>query len=108
MSSPGGYKIASRNRSFEAYLDPSVRSARRVQRIVSSLREQIAAGGCEALRIRCVLRDPREIYRLELDVPEIGMSRVTLLDREALEQLLQHDEVRARVRPGGLASRAAR
>jgi hypothetical protein len=108
MSAPGAYKVASRNRSFEAYLDPSVRSARRIDRIVRSLREQIAAGDGECVRIRCVLRDPREIYRLELDLPEIGVSRMTLLDRDALEQLLAHEDVRARVRATGLASRSAR
>jgi hypothetical protein len=103
MTPPGAYKVASRNRSFESYLDPSVRSARRIARIVRSLREQIAAGDGECVRIRCVLRDPREIYRLELDLPEIGVSRITLLDRDALEELLAHDDVRMRVHASGLA-----
>lgn len=95
MKLSGAYKIASRNRSFDAYLQPSMRRARRVSRIVASLRDQILGDGVESLRVRCVLRDPREIFRVELDVPSLGYQRITLLDRDALEQLLEHDEVRA-------------
>ncbi|HVP31021.1 MAG TPA: hypothetical protein VMW35_17850 [Myxococcota bacterium] len=95
MKLPGAYKIASRNRSFDDYLHPAMRSARRVSRIVDSLRAQILGDGVESLRIRCVLRDPREIFRVELDVPALGYQRITLLDRDALEQLLEHDDVRA-------------
>lgn len=103
MKLTGAYKIASRNRSFDAYLHPSMRSARRVRRIVDSLRAQILGDGVESLRVRCVLRDPREIFRVELDVPSLGYQRITLLDREALDQLLDHDDVRALLhRPGPL------
>lgn len=104
MKLPGAYKIASRNRSFDAYLHPSMRSARRIRRIVDSLRAQILGDGVESLRVRCVLRDPREIFRVELDVPSLGYQRITLLDREALELLLDHDDVRALLhRPGPLS-----
>src|SRR5512134_1640618 len=103
MKLPGAYKVASRNRSFDAYLQPSMRSARRVQRIVDSLRDQILGEGVESLRVRCVLRDPREIFRVELDVPSLGYQRITLLDRDALEQLLDHEDVRALLhQPGPL------
>jgi hypothetical protein len=103
MNPSGAYKIASRNRSFETHLDPSLRSQRRVQRIVTSLQNEIVGGGGgERLRIRRVIKDPREIFRLELDVPELGYQRTTLLDREALELLLQAEEVRALVRPSAL------
>ena len=50
------------------------------------------------IRVRQVFREPREIYRLEIDIPELGYQRTTLLDRGALEQLLETDEVRAVVR----------
>lgn len=102
MQPRGAYKIASRNRALELYDDPSVRSARRVQRILSSLRAQIVEGGGEGIRIRRVIKDPREIYRLELELPEVGGWRTTLLDRSALEQLLEAEEVRALVRTSAL------
>jgi hypothetical protein len=101
MRPPGSYKIASRQRAFDAFLDPRARGARRVRRIVESLRDQIAGGGEEAgLRIRRIFSTPREIFRVELEVPELGYQRTTLLDREALEELLTAEAVRARVRLG--------
>jgi len=42
--------------------------------------------------------NPREVFRLELELPELGYQRTTLLDREALDALLEADDVRARVR----------
>jgi hypothetical protein len=97
MRPPGNYKIASRSRAFDALLEPEVRSARRAQRLIDSLRAQILAGS-EGLRIRRVFSSPREVFRLELEVPELGYQRTTLLDRDALEELLTADEVRAVVR----------
>jgi hypothetical protein len=47
------------------------------------------------LRIRRVFRTPREIYRLEFNIPDREYQRTTLLDRDALEELLEVDEVRA-------------
>jgi hypothetical protein len=64
--------------------------------VLESLRSEILeGGGAGSLRIRCVFRSPREIYRLELELPERDYQRTTLLDREALEKLLRADEVRA-------------
>lgn len=101
MRPPGSYKIASRQRAFDAFLDPRLRTARRVRRIVESLRDQIVDGGSDSgLRIRRVFSTPREIFRVELELPEIGCLRTTLLDRAALEELLAADDVRARVRSG--------
>lgn len=71
------------------------RDESRVRRIVASLREDILeGGGATNLRIRRVFRRPREIYRLELALPDLGYQRITLLDREALEELLEADDVR--------------
>jgi hypothetical protein len=95
MKPPGAYRIASRNRSFEAVLEPSVRSARRLERILGSLRSQIREGGRERVRLRRVFKDPREIFRLEVEFPELACQRITLLDREALEQLLSAEDVLA-------------
>ncbi|MEB2346853.1 MAG: hypothetical protein OZ948_19225 [Deltaproteobacteria bacterium] len=99
MRPPGSYKIASRARAFDALLDPRRRGARRVRRIVESLRDQIVDGGQETgLRIRQVFSTPREIFRVEIERPELAYQRTTLLDRDALEALLAADDVRARVR----------
>ncbi len=70
----------------------------REMRIVDSLRHQILEGGeSQNLRIRCVLEQPRAIYRIEIDVPEMNYLRTTLLDGEALEELLACDDVRSLV-----------
>jgi hypothetical protein len=69
--------------------------AGREMRIVDSLRHQILEGGDDQnLRIRRVLQGPRTIYRIEIDVPELNYLRTTLLDGEALEELLAFDDVR--------------
>jgi len=99
MRPPGSYKIASRSRAFDAYLDPGARGARRARRIIESLRDEIVeGGGGDGLRIRRIFSSPREVFRLELELPELGYQRTTLLDRDALEELLAADDVRARVR----------
>ena len=98
MAIPGSYKIASRNRSFDAVGDPALGGVQRVQRILDSLIQQILQeGGCQSVRVRRVFSTPREIFRLELELPEFGYQRTTLLDRDALEELLEIDEVRSRM-----------
>jgi len=83
---------------FESYVDPILRGDRRLRRILESLRLEIVDGGAGCnLRIRQVFKAPREIYRLELELPELGYQRTTLLAREALEELLESDGVRAAV-----------
>ena len=99
MTIRGSYKIASRSGAFDGYLDPAVRCARRVERILDSLRAQITADdGRKTVRIRRILSEPREVFRLEIEIPEQGYQRTTLLDRDALEELLEVEEVRERVR----------
>jgi hypothetical protein len=100
MNPPGRFKIAARSRALEPLLDPRLRGARRARRILQSLRHEIVEGGAsDGLRIRRVFSSPREIFRLELELPEFGYQRTTLLDRDALEELLAAEDVRARVRP---------
>jgi len=93
----GLYKISNRPRSVDATLDPVSRRERRVERIVESLRAEIIEGNC-GVRIRRIFENPRELFRLELELPELGYQRTTLLDREALDALLAADDVRSRVR----------
>ena len=97
MQPPGTFKIQSRRRSVATdYLDPLAYRNSRAQRIVDSLCEQILEGG-ENLRIRRIFEEPRAIYRIELDVPILKYQRTTLLDGDALEELLEIEEVRSRV-----------
>ena len=99
MKPRGTYKIANRGPTLDTLLDPIVRSEMRSQRILRSLRDEIVeSGGGQSLRIRQVFSTPREIYRLELELPELGYQRTTLLDRDALEELLEADEIRRIVR----------
>ena len=106
MRPPGSFKIARRHRlgpqktRAKAAVTPSrhlpLSDEDRPQRVLESLRSEILEGG-EAgnLRIRRVFQFPREIFRLEFEIPEREYQRTTLLDRDALEELLEFDEVRA-------------
>ena len=103
MKPPGSFKIANRGRISDGWRDPLSCGAPRSQRIVDSIRAQVAEGGPgQSLRIRQVFRGPRELFRLELDLPEFGYQRTTLLDREALEELLATEEIRHLVEPSPL------
>jgi hypothetical protein len=98
-----GRSLVNRGRALDGLLDPLARSEMRCRRILRSLRDEIiGCGGGDALRIRQVFQTPREIYRLELELPELGYQRTTLLDRDALEELLEADEVREIVRSSAL------
>jgi hypothetical protein len=120
MRPPGAFKIAHRGRNvrtttvaahreaadpsgdpaveFNACVGPLLAGDARSQRILASLRNQIVEAGDSAnLRIRQVFSQPREIFRLELELPQLGFQRTTLMDRDALEQLLETDEVRSLV-----------
>ncbi len=94
MKPPGSYKLARRCRRAPSLLDQIAPGEGRAQRIVDSLREQISEGGTANLRIRRIFETPREIFRVEIDLPDMKYQRTTLLDRDALEELLETDEVR--------------
>ena len=79
-------------------MDPLALCDDRSDRIVNSLRIQILEGDPEqSLRIRQIFDNPREIYRVEIQRPDQAYQRTTLLDRDALEDLLATDDIRARV-----------
>jgi hypothetical protein len=83
---------------IEHALHGVARAERRTQRIVDSICDEIRGGGERSiLRIRRVFVAPREIFRVELDRPDLGYQRTTLLGREALEALLESDGVRTAI-----------
>lgn len=98
MPERGAFKIASRHRAFDAIVEVATRGGRRTRRIVDSLRHEILEAEGRTVRVRRIFETPRDVYRLELELPEMGYQRTTLLDRDSLEELLATDEVRARVR----------
>jgi hypothetical protein len=106
MRPPGSFKIARRHRLGKN--SPRANAAAtpchplplsdedRSQRVLDSLRNEILEGGeTGSLRIRRIFQSPREIYRLEIQIPEREYQRTTLLDRDALEELMEADEIRA-------------
>jgi hypothetical protein len=105
MRPPGSFKIARRHRLGQNSSRENAAATRyplplsdedRSQRVLDSLRNEILEGS-EAgnLRIRRIFQSPREIYRLEIEIPEREYQRTTLLDRDALEELMEADEIRA-------------
>jgi hypothetical protein len=98
VRSPGSYRINGRARSLERALHPALRGARRAERILDSIRVELSGEeACERVRVRRILSEPVEVFRLELARPELRYQRVTLLDRECLEELLETDGVRERL-----------
>jgi hypothetical protein len=114
MKPHGTYKIAHRRNPdgagltphpvprrsvYDPLLDPILGGTSRLIRLLDSLREQIVRCNDGAnVRVRQVFREPQEIFRIEIELPELGYQRTTLLDRDALEELLEIDEVRAVIR----------
>jgi hypothetical protein len=83
MTIRGSYKIGSRSGAFDGYLDPALRCARRVERILDSLRAQITADdGGKTVRVRRILSEPREVFRLEIEIRDRAINEPRL-DRES-------------------------
>ena len=73
-----------------------------MQRILDSLRLELAGeGGCARSACAASCREPVEVFRLEFERPELSYQRVTLLDRDCLEELLETDGVRHRIEDPG-------
>jgi len=96
MPQRGSFRFARRVRAFEASQDPVLQRMRRVERLIDSLRLEIQ-DGATTVRARRVFETPREVFRVEIESPGLGYQRTTLLDREALEELLEVDAVRVRL-----------
>jgi hypothetical protein len=100
MKPHGTYRLLGSNHEpDDARPEVALGNAMRTQRIVDSLRCEISNSEyARELRIRQVFTNPREIFRIEFEVPEMNYQRTTLLDRDALEELLEVDEIRALLR----------
>ena len=114
MKPPGTYKIryqrdANVGARWMSPLDDPIERAlhgvtlaeRRTRRIVDSISDEIREGGeGSTLRIRRVFVAPREIFRVEIQRPDLGYQRTTLLGRDALEALLECDVVQTAIEDG--------
>ena len=101
MKQPGRFKLGGRHGDFDPMYPPQAigYAQDRTQRIVDSLRLEILSGGDDQnLRVRRIFEAPRAIYRIELENPELNYQRTTLLDGDALEDLLETDGVRDRLK----------
>jgi hypothetical protein len=74
-------------RGYLSFLTPDARRARRVRRILDSILQDLDQGGTAS--VRQILRGPVELYRLELELPELAYQRTTILDRKTLTTLLE-------------------
>ena len=87
---PGSFRVGSQRRTYSVYIDPRSRRAHRINRILASIREDLDQGGTAS--VRQILRGPVELYRLELELPELAYQRTTILDRETLTALLERTD----------------
>ena len=84
---PGSFRHAHQARGLELFVDPVDPMGRRVGRILASIQQDLDEG-CTAL-VRQILRGPRELYRLEIERPDMAYQRTTILDRDTLTALLE-------------------
>jgi hypothetical protein len=78
------------------------RAERRTHRVVASISDELRSGDeRSSLRIRRVFAAPREVFRVELERPDLSYQRTTLLGREALEELLETDGIQTAVEVEG-------
>ncbi len=84
---PGSFRISSQRRALELHANPWNIGERRIARILVSIQADLSEGG--TCRVRQILKNPRELYRLEIERPDMAYERITILDSDALEQLLE-------------------
>jgi hypothetical protein len=84
----GSFRIGNQRRAYEdVYTDPHVQRARRIHGILASIRDDLDQGG--TAYVRQILSTPVELYRLELELPDLAYQRTTILDRDTLTVLLE-------------------
>ncbi|MEE9282038.1 MAG: hypothetical protein V3V67_17870 [Myxococcota bacterium] len=86
-SIPRSFRRLRHARPFELDLDEIEKRERRIRRIISSIQRDVDEGG--RAYVRQILRGPLELYRIELERPEMSYQRTTIVDRATLELLLE-------------------
>ncbi len=84
---PGSFRRLRGARAFDLNLDEIEKRERRVRRILSSIQRDLDEGG--RAYVRQILRGPLELYRIELERPDMSYQRTTIVDRATLETLLE-------------------
>ncbi len=84
---PGSFKLSNQRGALDLHANPWDIGERRIARILVSIQSDLSEGG--TCRVRQILTNPRELYRLEIERPDMAYERVTILDSDALEQLLE-------------------
>jgi len=87
LREPRGFEFAHLMPHFEAGEAQRAKAQRRVRRILASIQRDVDAGGTAL--VRQILALPRELYRIEVERPDMSYLRTTVLDREALTALLE-------------------
>ncbi|MCP4004113.1 MAG: hypothetical protein GY725_07960 [bacterium] len=83
----GNFRVMRHRRTLDIYPDPVRKRERRIRAIISSIQRDVDEGG--RARVRQILKGPCELYRLELELPEMSYQRTTILDRDTLTELLE-------------------
>ncbi len=84
---PGRFRLSNQPRGFDAGLAPWSGTQRRVRAILDSIHRDMFEGG--TARVRQILSTPRELFRVEVEREEWAYLRTTILDRDALEALIE-------------------
>jgi hypothetical protein len=100
MKPHGTYRLTgSARRRGQESTPPAVVGALRAQRIVDSLRDEVTNNAeIQGIRVRQVFSRPREMFPVEFEAPGMKYQRTTLIDRDALEELLEVEEVSVLIR----------
>ena len=87
LSEPRGFEFAHLMPAFTAGEAQQRKAERRVRRILESIQRDVDAGGTAL--VRQILAVPQELYRIEVERPDMSYLRTTVLGREALTALLE-------------------
>ena len=60
---------------------------RRLRRILTSIQRDVDEGG--TARVRQILGGPRELYRVEVERPDMAYLRTTVMEADALAMLIE-------------------
>ncbi len=84
---PGRFRLSNQPPGLRAGIDPWGEGQRRVRAILHSIQQDVFEGA--TARVRQILSSPHELYRVEVEREEWSYLRTTILDRDALEALIE-------------------